>query len=136
MTNDLKRIFAENLRNILYQKHKKPIDVANDLNIPPSTVSGWINGVKYPRSQKQQELADYLGVSVTDFLSENNNTSSTIDPDTAQHYYFDKEAREIAEFLYQNPEYKVLFDASRKVKKEDILFVKQMLDRMRGDDDN
>ena len=34
-----------------------------------------------------------------------------------------------AEFLHKNPDYKVLFDASRKVKKEDIEFVKQMLDR-------
>lgn len=134
MSDNLKRIFAKNLRNILFEKNKKPIDIVNDLHIPSSTVYNWINGAKYPRSQKQQELADYLGVSVTDFLSENNNTSS---PDTTeQHYYFDKEAREMAEFLYQNPEYKVLFDASRKVKKEDILFVKQMLDRMRGDDDN
>ena len=49
---------------------------------------------------------------------------------------FDKEAKEAAQFLYENPDYKVLFDASRKVKKEDIDFVKQMIDRMtsRGDD--
>ena len=36
----------------------------------------------------------------------------------------------MAQFLYENPDYKVLFDASRKVKKEDIEFVKQMIDRM------
>ena len=37
---------------------------------------------------------------------------------------------------FENPEYKVLFDASRKVKREDIEFVKQMMDRMRGDVDD
>ena len=31
------------------------------------------------------------------------------------------DARDIAQFLYENPEYKVLFDASRNVKKEDIV---------------
>lgn len=40
----------------------------------------------------------------------------------------------MAEFLYRNPDYKVLFDASRKVKPEDIDFVKQMIDRMGGND--
>lgn len=45
-------------------------------------------------------------------------------------YYLDDEAREMAEFLHKNPEYKVLFDASRKVKKEDIDFVKSMIERM------
>lgn len=39
----------------------------------------------------------------------------------------------MAEFMFKNPEYKVLFDASRKVKKDDIEFVKQMIDRVRGD---
>ena len=48
-------------------------------------------------------------------------------------YYENDDARDFAQFMYENPEYKVLFDASRKVKKEDIEFVKQMIDRVRGD---
>lgn len=47
-------------------------------------------------------------------------------------YYIDKDARELAEFLHENPDYRVLFDASRNVKKEDIQFVKEMIDRMTG----
>lgn len=42
-------------------------------------------------------------------------------------YYIDKEAAELAEFLKSNPEYRILFDASRKVKKEDIEKVAQMV---------
>ena len=51
-----------------------------------------------------------------------------------ENYYINREARELAEFLHKNPEYKVLFDASRKVKKEDIEFVKQLIDRMSSKD--
>lgn len=47
-------------------------------------------------------------------------------------YYLDDEAREMAEWMFKNPDYKVLFDASRKVKKEDIEFVRQMIERMTG----
>ena len=45
-------------------------------------------------------------------------------------YYLNDDAREMAQFMFENPEYKVLFDASRKVKKEDIQFVKEMIDRL------
>ena len=45
-------------------------------------------------------------------------------------YYLNEDARDMAQFLFENPEYKVLFDASRKVKPEDIQFVKEMIDRM------
>ena len=45
-------------------------------------------------------------------------------------YYFDKDAAKAAQFLYENPEYKILFDATRNVKKDDIEFVKEMIDRL------
>ena len=61
---------------------------------------------------------------------------TTLLPETVGHYYLNNEARELAQFMFENPEYKVLFDASRKVKKEDIAFVKEMIDRVRGDDND
>ena len=56
--------------------------------------------------------------------------------ETTVQYYMNNDARDMAQFLFENPEYKVLFDASRKVKKEDIDFVKQMIDRVRGNSDD
>ena len=35
-------------------------------------------------------------------------------------YYFNNEAAEYAKFIFNNPEYKVLFDAIRKVPEKDI----------------
>ena len=61
-------------------------------------------------------------------LSYNTNEDNNI-------YYLDDDARDMAQFLYENPDYKVLFDASRKVKKEDIQFVKEMIDRMSNKND-
>lgn len=45
-------------------------------------------------------------------------------------YYLNDDAREMAQFMFDNPEYKVLFDATRKVKKEDIEFVKNFIERL------
>lgn len=84
-----------------------------------------------PSMEKVQKLADYFGVSVQ-YLMSGEEPSNNETP----HYYLDDEARDLAQFMFENPEYKVLFDASRKVKKEDIEFVKQFMDRMRGDEDD
>ena len=63
----------------------------------------------------------YLHVNVGDLIEDNRNDET---------YYLNPQARDMAQFLFENPEYKVLFDASRKVKPEDIQFVKEMIDRM------
>lgn len=47
-------------------------------------------------------------------------------------YYDDDEARELANFLKENPEYRTLFDAARKVKPADIVFVRDMIERLKG----
>lgn len=78
-----------------------------------------------PRVDKIQALCSWMGIELSDLLEEKS------DKTTKQaEYYLDDEAREYAEFLHKNPEYKVLFDASRKVKKEDIDLVTQFIERM------
>lgn len=125
--DDLKKVFARNLSNILAMSGKQPADLVRDLHIPYSTISNWLSGEKFPRPQKQQMLADYLGVKVSDFTNSDNNS-------IPESYYLNDEARDLAEFLYRNPDYKVLFDASRKVKPQDIEFVKEMIERLGGTD--
>ena len=49
-------------------------------------------------------------------------------------YFLDPEAAEIAQEVHERPELKLLFDASRKVSKEDLEFVVDMIDRMRKDE--
>lgn len=49
-------------------------------------------------------------------------------------YYINNEARAMAQFMFENPEYKVLFDASRKISKEDIETVKAIMDRFKSPD--
>ena len=72
-------------------------------------------------SDKIEAIASALGVSPSDIMGWEENKEA---------YYLNDDARDLAQFLFDNPEYKVLFDASRKVKKEDIEFIKQMIDKM------
>ena len=105
--------------------------MADKLGISRSAIGMYEKGEREPNFETLELIADTFNVDMN-FLLGKKPTTEVI-PDTD---YLDKEAREAAQFLYENPYYKVLFDASRKVKKEDIDFVKQMIDRMtsRGDD--
>lgn len=80
-----------------------------------------------PSMDKVQKIADFLGVSV-DYLMKGTDAESNSDLP----YYINDDAREMAQFVFDHPEYKVLFDASRKVKVEDIEFVKEMIERFSG----
>lgn len=84
-------------------------------------------GTTTPNTTKIKLIADYFGVSV-DYII----TGEDSNPDTP--YYINDDAREMAQFMFENPEYKVLFDASRKVSKDDINVVKTLLDKFRSED--
>ena len=99
-------------------------ELANKLDVSRSTIGMYESGAREPDYETLEAIADFFNVDTDYMLGRTNKT--TVLPD---HYYLDEEAREAAEFLHKNPDYKVLFDASRKVKKEDIDFVRQMIDR-------
>ena len=84
--------------------------IAKILGTSPGYLMGWIEDAEL--------FVDNIGPSVKN-------------GDRLKSYYYNLEARELAQFLYENPDYKVLFDASRNVKKDDIEFVKQMLDKFK-----
>ena len=123
MSDETSRIiFSNNLKRLLELNEKQPADIVRDLGIPFSTVSNWINALKMPRMGKIELLANYLHCEKSDLIEDKGNK-------VPEAYYLNDEARDLAQFLFENPEYRVLFDASRKVRKEDLEIVKELLDR-------
>lgn len=59
---DNRDVFSRNLSKFIKIKNKTQMDIVNDLGVSQSTVSGWINGKKYPRIDRLQQIADYFGV--------------------------------------------------------------------------
>jgi transcriptional regulator with XRE-family HTH domain len=118
----IRKIFSRNLKRLLDINDKQAADIVRDLKIPFSTVSNWMNGQKMPRMGKIEMLADYLHCDKSDLIEDKGDQV----PDS---YYLTDDARDLAQFLFEHPEYKVLFDGVRKVKKEDLEVIKALLER-------
>lgn len=127
MSDAVRESFPKLLKYYLMMNNKTQKDLVDYLGVSQSAVSNWVKGIRLPDMEIVAKIASFLHVEVQDLIQDNNSKDT---------YYLNDDAREMAQFLYENPDYKVLFDASRKVKKEDIEFVKEMIDRMshKGDD--
>ena len=124
---------GENIRFLRTKKGYSQDDIANMLGYKSfTTIQKWESGVSEPPLKALKKISEIFNIDMNDLatkkLSYNTNEDNNI-------YYLDDDARDMAQFLYENPDYKVLFDASRKVKKEDIHFVKEMIDRMSNNND-
>ena len=62
------------------------------------------------------KMCTFFQINRSDLMQEKNQNESTSQPS----YYDNPDTRKMAQFMFENPEYKVLFDATRKVKNEDI----------------
>jgi len=109
-----------------------------ELGFSNGSISKWKNST--PTPDRLQKLADYFHVSLeylmngkeraVDYLVRTDEGNEIL----VEPYYLNDDAREMAQFLFEHPEYKVLFDASRKVSGADIETVKAILDKFRSDD--
>lgn len=114
----------ENIKRLRHEKDLTLEELGRAVGVSKQTIQ------KYERGQittipydKIVLLAKALGVTPADLMGWENSTDE---------YYLEDEAREAAEWLHRNPQYRVLFDAVRKVSAEDIDFVRQMIDRTTG----
>ena len=106
------------MRGVSFRKVERSIGIGH------SSINRW--HTQMPKADTLQKVADYFGVSVAYLLGNEEKN----EPE----YYIDPEVAQIAQELKDRPELKVLFDASRNVKKEDIELVATMIRRMSGDD--
>lgn len=121
---------GERIKQLREKLGLSQVDFADKINVSKQTLYKYENNIITNIPSDKIEAAAKVGNISPAYLM------GWEDDSTSENYYMDNDARDLAEFLFENPEYKVLFDASRKVKKEDIEFVKQMIDRMRGGTDD
>lgn len=63
-----KEILAINLQRYMKMNHKTRRDISEELNIPYTTVTAWLNGETYPRIDKIELMANYFGINKSDLV--------------------------------------------------------------------
>ena len=108
-------------------------ELGEKLGLQKSAIAKYESGrVENIKRSTIQAMADLFGVKPSYILG--------FDEEDVDNpgYYLDPEAAEIAQEVYDRPELKMLFDASRKASAEDLSLVVEMLTRMykeeRGED--
>lgn len=120
---------AKNLRRIMIDKGISQEELSRRSGIPQGTLSMWMNGKRIPRMPNIDALAEHLGVTREDIVGK-----ELKEPTLP--YYLNEETAKIAQEAYDNPELRLLFDASRNAKPEDIRFAIEMLEKFkRGNPD-
>lgn len=61
-----KQFFSAKFNELLSLYNKKQVDVHRDLNIPKSTITGYVKGTSLPTMGNLQKIADYFGVLKSD----------------------------------------------------------------------
>jgi transcriptional regulator with XRE-family HTH domain len=125
MAEDVRRIFAENLRRLMDESGKSQADMARYFSISTATASDWYNGRKIPRADKLQAIADWLGVGLGDILME-------YTPEAQQGYYVSKETADVANEILHNSDMRILFDAAKGADAESLRMAAAILAKMKG----
>lgn len=119
---------AYKVKEIMKRKGIGNKELAEKANIPLGTLNKIIYGeTENPTLGNMQAIASALGCTLDDFVSNGS-------PEDTASYYLDPAAAEAARELYERPELKVLFDASRNVTKEDVLDVAKILEKFKQEE--
>lgn len=111
----------EYFERLLQEKGVSIVEVSKATGIPQSTFSMWKSRKNTLSAENLLKLSVYFGVHIEYFLGANCmglNDDNVVEQ--TEQYYVEDESKELAQFLFSNPEYRVLFDASRKIKPEDV----------------
>lgn len=93
-------------------------DVCKRAGISPGTMSDWKSGRYNLKAEKLQKIADALGVPVDALMG-------------GSSYYYDDVTARVAQELFENPDLRILFDAARGSRPEDLRTAAALLRRFK-----
>lgn len=75
-----KLVLSRNLRHLLSERGIERSQICKDLDIAYTTFADWYNGVKYPRIDKIEMMANYFGVPKSALIEEHDDIPSNLTP--------------------------------------------------------
>lgn len=120
----LKEIFSVRLANLLSENNMSQTELASMLGVSESTVGKWLLKKAFPRMNILEKLSVIFNRPKAYFYDEEEQRST---------YYLNPETAQLAQELHDNPDLRILMDASKKLSPEDIKFVMDLVNRMKKD---
>lgn len=125
---ELRKQFAKNLNYYLELNGYNQADLARHLRVSTATTAKWCTGQTIPRIDKIQSICNWLGTDKAALLEDKPNVYIS---GQSEGYYLDKETAEMAQQLFDNPDLRILFDAARDAKPENLQLAAEMLRRFK-----
>ncbi len=110
--------FAESLKNLRNLKGITQEVLAKDTKIGRSTIAMYEAGRRQPDLETLELLADYFNVDTDTLLGKQRGSTYCLYPETAM----------MAQFLHDNPTYKVMFNTSKKLSPKALKEVQKFID--------
>lgn len=107
---EIRMAFAKNLKSLMDSHHYNQEDIARVCGTSRQIVSEWLNGKKYPRMDKVQAILDHFGIPLSTLISDGKSDT----------YYLNPETIKLAQMLHDNPQYRVMFDATKDLDPESV----------------
>lgn len=118
-----KEIMAQNLQRLMDSRGIDRNRLCADLGFKYTTLTDWLKGNTYPRIDKIEMMANYFGIEKSDLIEDKS--------DINEPYYIDSEVSKYAQAVKDNPNLRILFDASKDMSKDDIDFVVNMIEELK-----
>lgn len=119
----------ENYAKLKEAKGVNDFAVSKATGIAPATMSDWKNGRTEPKIDKLQKIADYFNVSL-EYLMTGKDTEKV--SDSGKKYYFSDETAELAQRAFEDKSTRILMDATRDLKPDDMKMVIDLAMRLKG----
>ena len=118
-------MYYEMFQKLCEEKGIKPGTVSKATGVSSATLTSWKQGKYTPGPEKLQKIADYFGVTL-DYLTTGEKPGG---------YYMNPETAKIAQEVFDDPDLRLLFEAARDVKPENIRLAAEMLRRFKETND-
>ena len=120
-----KEVFSSNLQYYVRRSGKEQKQIAFDIGEKPTTFNSWVKGKAIPAVTILHKVAEYFGVRLEDIVNERE-----------EQYYINPETAKIAQKIYEDSHYRILFDAAENSRPEDLLMAADMLNRFKETNPN
>lgn len=119
------KLSKEKLDNIKSLQKLTNKEIAAKTGLPISTIDKIFSGINdNPTLDTLKKIAKVLNCSIDDFIEYEKEPTSP--------YYLDRQTGKLAQEIHDNPDLRILLDASKKLKPEDLKAVIDIANRLKG----